>query len=70
MAYFHRYQNKIYGMTGTLGSHNAQSLLQSTYNLDLAFIPTYKTRNFVELNPIIKDGKDEWLTEITNNVIR
>jgi len=70
MAYFHRYQNKIYGMTGTLGSNNAQSLLQSTYNLDLAFIPTYKTRNFVELNPIIKDGKDEWLTEITNNVIR
>jgi hypothetical protein len=70
MGYFQRYVNKIYGMTGTLGSVSSKELLQNTYKVDLGFIPTYRPKKFLELAGIIKDGRDEWLNEITSNITR
>jgi len=70
LGYFRRYGNKIYGMTGTLGSVSAQQLLQNTYNVDYGFIPTYRPKKFQELVGIIEHGKDEWLSSISDNAIR
>jgi hypothetical protein len=39
MRYFKRYGNKVYGMTGTLGSEDSQGLLSKVYDIDLAFVP-------------------------------
>ncbi len=58
MSYFHRYGNKIYGMTGTLGSANSQNLLKSTYQIDVAFIPTYKFKKFTETESIVAEDKE------------
>lgn len=63
IGYFHRYinknqsgevlSNKIYGLTGTLGSSDSQELLKDTYAVDIVFVPTYKQKQFIELPAII-----------------
>ncbi len=62
IGYFNRYinknqqgevlSNKIYGLTGTLGSKDSQELLKDTYGVDIVFIPTYKQKQFIELPAI------------------
>jgi preprotein translocase subunit SecA len=47
-AYFSRYGNKIYGLTGTLGSKSAKELLRDIYSIDFITFPRYKYRNFKE----------------------
>jgi preprotein translocase subunit SecA len=69
MEYFLRYGCKIYGMTGTLGSHDAQDLLSSIYPVDLAVVPTYKPKQFVELTGILAHNSEEWLAKVGNSII-
>ncbi|OZG32131.1 helicase-related protein [Rickettsia endosymbiont of Culicoides newsteadi] len=69
MEYFLRYGCKIYGMTGTLGSHDAQDLLSSIYPVDLAVVPTYKPKQFVELVGILAHNSEEWLAEISHSIV-
>lgn len=60
MGYIKKYGNKIYGMTGTLGSNMEKALLSKIYKVDAAEIPTYKEKNFYELpGRIIED--QQWL---------
>ena len=60
MAYFKRYGSQIFGMSGTLGSKHEQELLKKVYDVDLAFIPTFKPKRFNELAAIVTDGTKEW----------
>lgn len=69
MEYFLRYGCKIYGMTGTLGSHDAQDLLSSIYPVDLAVVPTYKPKQFVELTGILAHNSEEWLAKISRSIV-
>jgi hypothetical protein len=57
IGYFNRYihknssgeivSNKIFGLTGTLGSNDAQTLLKDTYKVDIVFVPTFKPKQFI-----------------------
>ena len=49
---FKRYgkQNKIYGLTGTIGTKNSQDLLNKIYNIDFIKIPPFKKRILYELS--------------------
>ncbi|WP_341760877.1 DnaJ domain-containing protein [Candidatus Tisiphia endosymbiont of Thecophora atra] len=53
LGYIKKYGNKIFGLTGTLGSIAEQELLSSIYNVDYAKIPTYKAKKFNELGGIV-----------------
>jgi len=68
LGYLKRYGGKIYGMTGTIGSHDAQELLTHVYPVDLAFIPTYKTKHFKELPAILSIDRESWMTDISKSV--
>ena len=48
IAYFLKY-NKVLGMTGTLGSDSSQEFLKTIYGVELAFVPTYKDKQVIEL---------------------
>ncbi|XP_014226177.1 uncharacterized protein LOC106651975 [Trichogramma pretiosum] len=62
-AYIGKYGNRIFGLTGTLGSKAEQDLLSSIYNVDYARVPTYKTKLFEEYRGVVVPD-DEWSFEI------
>lgn len=63
-AYIGKYGNKIFGLTGTLGSKAEQDLLSSIYNVEYARVPTYKTKVFKELKGVVVPD-EEWSFEVT-----
>lgn len=64
IGYITLYNNNIFGLTGTLGSIAEQELLSKVYNIDYAKIPTYKQKNFKELNGVVvKDS--HWTNFVT-----
>lgn len=66
IAYFQKYQ-KILGMTGTLGSISSQEFLEKIYGIDLAFMPTHKDKQLIELPPIVANTKFDHRNEICKN---
>jgi hypothetical protein len=70
MAFIKRYKNNLYGLTGTLGSSEAQKLLKDVYNIDFAHIPSYRPRCFYELPGILASAKQEWLFEVKSSAKR
>ncbi|CAF3657980.1 unnamed protein product, partial [Rotaria socialis] len=80
MEYFSRYierdkansivSNKIYGVTGTLGSREAQQLLEKVYSVNFAKIPCFKPKKFLELSGIIAESEEEWMKEIRTHVVQ
>ena len=67
-AYFKRYEKTIYGLTGTLGANDSQSLLQTVYDVDLAFIPTYQEKQLETIPGELVETAEEWLAKIVANV--
>jgi preprotein translocase subunit SecA len=47
-AYFSRYENRIFGLTGTLGSKSAKKLLKSIYKVEFITVPRYKYSSFIK----------------------
>jgi hypothetical protein len=66
IAYFKSYQ-KILGMTGTLGSESSQEFLQNIYDIDLAFMPTHKDKQLIELPPIVTNTASSHRAAICEN---
>lgn len=66
MGYFKAYGTNIYGLTGTLGSEDSRNLLQDIYKIDLALIPRYKAERFEEIDGILTNNREEWLTQIVS----
>ncbi|CAD8170485.1 unnamed protein product [Paramecium octaurelia] len=64
VSFFKRYNHKLLGLTGTLGSQVTQDLLAKQYNIDFAFMPPYKKRLLKEETGIVTQNKDEWFQEI------
>lgn len=62
------YGNKIFGVTGTLGGSDTQTLLKEMYGVDLVFVPTYKPKCFVEYEGIIAPNQAVWLSTILHSV--
>ncbi|CAG8762971.1 17860_t:CDS:2, partial [Dentiscutata erythropus] len=68
LRYFKKYGTKIYGMTGTIGSKEEQDLLSSIYEINFGFIPTYKVKQFKEIDGIVASDKQEWYINIVYNM--
>jgi len=68
MEYFKRYGRSIYGISGTLGSADSQGLLKSIYGVEVAFIPTYKEKRFLEIPAILTEGEGEWYNLIISSI--
>uniref|UniRef100_A0A1I8Q4P3 Uncharacterized protein n=1 Tax=Stomoxys calcitrans TaxID=35570 RepID=A0A1I8Q4P3_STOCA len=63
VSYFKLYKT-LYGLTGTLGSPREKDLLQDLYNVDFVTIPTSKSKQFTEIEPIICANKRDWVVQV------
>ncbi|KAH7695061.1 hypothetical protein AAVH_37884 [Aphelenchoides avenae] len=69
VTFFRLYEGRIFGLTGTLGSVDAQRFLMELYTgVDIAFIPTYKPKRFEELPGIVAADHDAWLQAIVASI--
>ncbi len=73
LGYINKYGDKIFGLTGTLGSEAEQELLSSIYNVHYAKIPTYKEKKFIEIEGEVIDDEnfsekvaDDAISEVDN----
>jgi hypothetical protein len=73
LGYINKYGDKIFGLTGTLGSEAEQELLSSIYNVSYAKIPTYKEKKFIEIDGEVVDDEvfskqvaDGTISEVNN----
>lgn len=69
ISYIKKYGNKIYGLTGTLGSEAEQELISSVYNVDYCKIPVYKPKQFLEKDGIVV-ADNEWEAEIAVDALK
>ncbi|CAF1398910.1 unnamed protein product [Adineta steineri] len=69
VTYFRRYGSNIYGLTGTLGSENAQRLLSKIYQVDNVIIPPFRKKQYQELTPIIVNNENDWYENIVQSSI-
>ena len=65
-GYFKRFGQNIYGLTGTIGNEESQSLLRDIYGIDLGFIPTFKVKQLKEIPMIICNNHEEWLCRVAD----
>ncbi|CAF1353542.1 unnamed protein product [Adineta steineri] len=68
IAYFSRYGNNLFGLTGTLGSKEDQHLIRDIYNVDFVIIPPYKYTQFIAYPDKLCKNDEEWLNECTISI--
>ena len=68
IGFINRY-TQVYGLTGTLGSDKARSVLQSVYHVELVNVPQRRQKQYLELEPIVAKDDDSWLKTITSQVL-
>ncbi|CAF1360898.1 unnamed protein product [Adineta ricciae] len=66
---FTRYGTQIYGLTGTIGSKNAQNLLQKIYDIDTVIIPPFKEKRHMAFDSILTMSDDQWLNTIVSSSV-
>ncbi|CAF3863404.1 unnamed protein product, partial [Adineta steineri] len=66
---FTRYGKNIFGLTGTIGSHDARDLLDRIYHVDTIIIPPFKQKRHIQLQTILTGNDDEWLQTIVSETI-
>ena len=66
IAYFLKY-DRILGMTGTLGGEGSQEFLKTIYGVDIAFVPTYKDKQVIELADRIENTKSRHVEAIVSS---
>lgn len=69
-SFFKRYNNKLYGLTGTLGQLNVHKLLENMYKVDCVLVPTYKPMLFYQLNGVLLESDFSWLKECVQQVYK
>ncbi|XP_014185304.2 uncharacterized protein LOC106632424 [Haplochromis burtoni] len=70
ISFFEKYQGKIYGTTGTLGSKADIQFLQDLYpNLSVCKIPTFSRKKLFEVEGTLKKTAEEWKSEIKDVVM-
>ncbi|UJR06676.1 hypothetical protein I4U23_010962 [Adineta vaga] len=66
---FTRYGENIFGLTGTIGSHDAQKLLDQIYHVDTIIIPSFKQKRHIQLPTILTENDGEWLQTIVSETV-
>ncbi|XP_030608447.1 LOW QUALITY PROTEIN: uncharacterized protein LOC115796261 [Archocentrus centrarchus] len=70
ISFFEKYQGKIYGTTGTLGSKADIQFLQDLYpNLSSCKMPTFNRKKLFEVKGTLKRTAEEWKSEIKQVVM-
>ncbi|XP_017266578.1 uncharacterized protein LOC108232940 [Kryptolebias marmoratus] len=70
IAFFQKYQGKIYGTTGTLGSDRDIAFLQNIYsNLSACRMPTFNRKKLFEVKGTLTKSSEEWKSEIKQVVM-
>lgn len=69
VAFFEKYGNRIYGMTGTIGDENTQKLLTDVYPVNLSFVPTFRPKDFTAYPGVLAKDRTAWLNDIAKSVI-
>ncbi|KAM8737389.1 LOW QUALITY PROTEIN: uncharacterized protein AB9X84_022462 [Acanthopagrus schlegelii] len=70
VSLFEKYNGKIYGTTGTLGSKTDLLFLQDLYpNLSACKMPTFNRRKLFEVKGSLKASAEEWKSEIKRAVL-
>ncbi|XP_061100213.1 uncharacterized protein LOC133130021 [Conger conger] len=65
LSFFGKYNGKIYGLTGTLGSASDMMFLNDQYpSVSACEIPTFNRRKLFEDKGILKGSTKEWKSEI------
>ncbi|KAK0174293.1 hypothetical protein PV327_011004, partial [Microctonus hyperodae] len=67
---FKRYNAKLYGLTGTLGSSSTKKLLNKIYDVDSIIVPPFKMKRHKHMRPIVVNNIDEWYIEIVKSCLR
>ncbi|CAF4841797.1 unnamed protein product [Rotaria sp. Silwood1] len=68
-AFFQRYKDCLYGLTGTLGSQNSQSFLSDLYNVQFADLPTSRKKYYYQISSKVAFEYDDWLDVIAKETI-
>ncbi|CAF1411613.1 unnamed protein product [Adineta steineri] len=68
-TFFQRYQHRLYGLTGTIGSENSQNFLSDLYQLQFAYMPTSKEKYFYQRDNKISIDYGDWLDLIARETI-
>ncbi|CAF1411988.1 unnamed protein product [Rotaria magnacalcarata] len=68
-AFFQRYKEHLYGLTGTLGSENSQSFLFDLYNVQFSDLPTSKKKCYIQLPSRVAFEYSDWLDLIAKQTI-
>lgn len=70
ISFFHKYQGKIYGTTGTLGSKTDILFLQKLYpSLSFCKIPPFNRKKLFEVKGTLGSSAEEWKAEIKRAVL-
>ncbi|XP_053275843.1 uncharacterized protein LOC128437688 [Pleuronectes platessa] len=70
LSFFEKYNGKIYGTTGTLGSEKDMLFLQDLYpNLSACKMPTFNRRKLFEVKGNLETSAEEWKSKITHVVM-
>ena len=73
LSFFKKYiskeENNIYGLTGTLGTDKSKIALQTLYNLNIFFVPSFKESKFKFLPPKITNDVKEYKNMLINEII-
>ena len=67
--YVHKDENNIFGVTGTLGNKESQSLLSTLFNIEVCIIPPFKPSRYISL--LAKTGftkREEWKEAIMKDI--
>lgn len=66
---FNRYKDKMFGLTGTLGSQDAKQLLCEVYSVDTIILPKYRQVYYIELPGIILAEEKSWIETIVQSTM-
>ena len=63
VSYFKLYTN-LFGMSGTLGSLQEQEGFKKIHNVDFMTIPTFRPKQFTEMEPLMAEDSEEFLKKV------
>lgn len=66
-SYFQKYKNKIFGLTGTLGTREHQKFLYDVYGAISIKLPRFIDECRTSMPPIVAGNEEEWLDAIVKD---
>lgn len=69
VSFFKKFENRIYGLTGTIGEESTQQTLKEIYGIELGFMPTFKRKQLIEFPYEMWSTETEWIEKNTETAI-